>query len=60
MAVGRSFAPLRGAHKLLVAYVYNVLEVYFYEAISKWKIQHTKKTYSLKYIAGASYKSVHW
>ena len=33
-----------------------VLEVYFYEAISKCKVQHTKKT-NLNWVAGASYKS---
>ena len=36
-----------------------VLEVYFYEAISKCKVEHTKKT-NLNWVAGASYKFVDW
>ena len=35
-----------------------VLEVYFYEAISKCKVQNAKTT-TLNWVAGASYKFVH-
>ena len=35
------------------------LEVYFYEAISKCKVEHTIKT-NLNWVVGASYKFVHW